>query len=445
MTISNNNVAVIVGYIACLGAFFQLLNLGAVPQKLLIFSLITFLLCYKRPRISVKFFTPIFLFLIFVVYSFVSSLLLFQSPFKALFAMQGLIYCVAYFLLGACITVTQKNIGYFRKAFLFILVIQLFAVFFKYLFYGVNEADWLGTLAHGTGQLSMLFPLLCLPIIVVIFKENYIALGAFVVGLFLFGIIGEKRSIVFLMPFFAVFCLYSLGNKGLLRFLLQTRTIITLVSVVSCAALGIITIPSLNSEASESFQGSVSLLFVMSYAMDYLTMDYGGGLQRAEEFAALDPSIQLGRLTIWAFIIDWFLEADITTKLFGLGYGAVTPSVWLHDSNDVIFDTIGVRGALSGANHAILEVGVLGLFLQSSFIIVSYRTIKRLRKYAVNEYYRTSSRILELMFFVFFFDYFFYSTVLFNALPLPFILFAGLGVFSSIQIEGFQGGYHKAY
>jgi hypothetical protein len=205
------------------------------------------------------------------------------------------------------------------------------------------------------------------------------------------------------------------------------------------------TIPSLNSEASETLQGSISLLFVLNYAVDYLTMDYGGGLQAAKELAAQNQSIQLGRLTIWAFIINWFLEADIMTKIFGLGYGAVTPSVWLHNSSDVIFNAIGVRGALSGANYAILEGGVLGLVLQVSFIIVSYRTIKRLRKNAGNESERTFLHILELMFFIFFFDYFFYSTVLYNALPLPFILFAGLGVCSSIKIEGFLGGYHKAY
>ena len=65
-------------------------------------------------------------------------------------------------------------------------------------------------------------------------------------------------------------------------------------------------------------------------------MDYGGSLQAAKEFAALDKNIQLGRLTMWGFVFDWLGSVDWITKLFGLGYGSVTPSVWLHSSDDLL-------------------------------------------------------------------------------------------------------------
>lgn len=441
---AKEKIILFISYVACFGAFFQFFNLGAVPQKVLIVAL-TFLLLFLRiPRVNTQFAASITIFCALVLYSFASGILFFQSISKALFATQGLIYCIAYFIVGACTTVNRESSAYFRNGFLFILILQLIAVFGKLFVFGIDEANWIGTLAHGTGQLSVLFPLLCVPVVCNIFKDNYLTLSLGIVCLFLFGIIGEKRAIVFLMPIFALYCLYKTNGVGVLRFARKKSAVVISLVVVTFGILGVTAIPSLNSEVSRSFQGSFAPSFVIGYAADYLTMDYGGSLQGPEELAATDKNIQVGRITLWAYVLDWFLEADVTTKIFGLGYGAITPSIWLHDSTDLLFDTIGVRGALSGANFVLLELGALGLLLQISFLMASYRAIRDLKRRAHNGHVISYLSILELMFPIFLFDYFFYSTVLLNALPLPFILFAGLGIGAAVTSRGSQDGYYRA-
>ena len=106
------------------------------------------------------------------------------------------------------------------------------------------------------------------------------------------------------MPLYVLYCLYVFSERGVFTFLARPRTIITSTGIGLCMVLGVMTIPSLNQEASETFGGSFSAAFIIVYAFEYLTMDYGGSLQAAKEFAALDKNIQLGRLTM-GFVFDW--------------------------------------------------------------------------------------------------------------------------------------------
>ena len=435
MKLSTNTIVVFSLFLACMGAIFQLIELGALPQKVSLFFLFLTLIFFGKPRLPKDTTKFICFYLCFLLIAFSSSLTFFDSIGKAFFAVQGLVYCFTYLLLGSCVVLNQNSVKLFHTAFVTLLVIQILVVVLKYIFYGIDEADWLGTLAHGTGQLSFLFPLLCVPVVILLYRNNFRLLSLLLVSLFAFGIIGEKRAIIFVMPLYVLYCLYVFSERGVFTFLARPRTIITSTGIGLCMVLGVMTIPSLNQEASETFGGSFSAAFIIVYAFEYLTMDYGGSLQAAKEFAALDKNIQLGRLTMWGFVFDWLGSVDWITKLFGLGYGSVTPSVWLHSSDDLLFEVLGVRGGLSGANHALLEVGIIGMLLQTSILFSAFFLVRKWRKTSISRHATQAFQVLELMFLVFFFDYFFYSTVLFNALPIPFILFAGLGVAGTLRLR----------
>ena len=156
--------------------------------------------------------------------------------------------------MGSCVVLNQNSVKLFHTAFVTLLVIQILVVVLKYIFYGIDEADWLGTLAHGTGQLSFLFPLLCVPVVILLYRNNFRLLSLLLFSLFAFGIIGEKRAIIFVMPLYVLYCLYVFSERGVFTFLARPRTIITSTGIGLCMVLGVMTIPSLNQEASETFE-----------------------------------------------------------------------------------------------------------------------------------------------------------------------------------------------
>jgi hypothetical protein len=176
-------------------------------------------------------------------------------------------------------------------------------------------------------------------------------------------------------------------------------------------------------EPEESYSGSISLSFALEYAWTYLTMDYGGSLQSSYEQAVFDENVQVGRIIVVLDILRWLIHADWHSLLFGMGFGTVTPSEWLPDSDDPLFKALGTRGAISGAGLAVLETGLVGLSLFvlmfGIVIMMSLRQSRRTRSLAARQWLRTVLVIVG----VFAFDFFFYSTALLRTLPLPYLFF----------------------
>jgi hypothetical protein len=198
--------------------------------------------------------------------------------------------------------------------------------------------------------------------------------------------------------------------------------------VLLAAFLGISVIPSLNS--SSDYGGAVDILFSIEYAVDYLTMDYGDYLQGSYQSAMYDENVQVGRITLILSIVEWLNASSWSTQLFGVGFGAATPSEWLGGQGDPLFGILGTRGAISGAGLALVETGILGLGLFIYFFFNLRREIKIQIKNsdALNavRWYKT----VLVIFYVFLFDFFFYSTSLFRTMPMPILFFAIIATLS---------------
>jgi hypothetical protein len=194
------------------------------------------------------------------------------------------------------------------------------------------------------------------------------------------------------------------------------------VIIVAGVVFGLHAIPSLNPE--ESYGGSVSVPYAIKYSFEYLTMDFGGSLQGSYKAAAEDPGIQVGRIRLWLSIIDWLRSADTWTMLFGKGYGAATPSIWLQEKSDLLFNIIGTRGAICGAGLALIETGLIGFLVIGYWFVHIFIQIvcafRQASSFVAQRWFKT----LFIIHCVFCFDFFFYSIVLLRTLPMPLIFFS---------------------
>ena len=337
----------------------------AILKSLIIFS---FLLYFISTGIAVtkSALILIFPFLIYFFYCIINSYIYFNSIFKSLLSVQPFILCILTYFFFASINFNNNGIN-ILKILKYIFITQILFCSIKIVTVGVNESILLGTMSQGAGQLSFLFPCLCIPYIVYKYGSRNYTLILLISSLFLIGIAGEKRAVVFVFPIIIGTCfLYFLISKKSKNKLFKTFMISSVVSVLTIG--GVLLIPSLSIEGEAS--GGFSFSFITRYAFEYLFMDYGGSLQGSYQQALTDTTVQVGRFTLWISIINFLINSDFFTLFFGLGHGSLTPSTWLNESKDLFFSNIGTRGAFTGANQTLLETGVVGICLIIFFFII---------------------------------------------------------------------------
>jgi hypothetical protein len=413
----------IIPILAFSGVLFALFPYGDAIQKffIIIFSIIL----HYRFFISKQSLRLVWLFLLYLFFS-IGVMLLYSSPFLTIiltmqpFALGLLIYLwVSNISLGANHYKTLKRLVYA------IIIVQFIFALVKLNIHGLDEGFLIGTMSHQAGQLAFFIPAIAIPILFFLMnKRNGLMIFLLILAMFAFSIINEKRAGVYLLPLITLFSYIYILNK---KFNINSIVSIVIVSIVvlSFIAVGLSQIPALNVE--ETIGGSISLPHMYNYAITYLTMDYGGPLQGSYEQSAINTDIQVGRITLLIFIIDSILSADLPTMLFGLGPGSITPSAWLNESNDVIYDMLGTRGAISGLGLSLVETGLVGAFILSSFFIYSFRKIRKMHKTLQSSIAKKWIRVLIVIFLIFCFDFFFYSTVLFRTMPMPLLFWGALG------------------
>lgn len=418
--------------VAFVGGVFTAFPLGELIQKLTVVALSVALVVVQRDRpIAKSAIWVIFPYLLYVLYSFVSSSISFGSLLTAAAAIQPLVIGALIYLWAVRVPL-EKSFAMGLKIFFVVLIILQFAVvLIKLVVHGVDEKILIGTMSHVAGQLGFLFPAVAMPIVIFMMRsDRLLAVCALVFFLFAFGIINEKRSVVFLLPILLLASYLAnkrMGNRKVGWF----RMLVAAIFVVLLALVGMSVIPSLN--VSESSGGAISVLFAFQYAVDYLTMDYGGGLQGSYDQAVGDKGVQVGRLILWASIFQWAGSVDIGTLLFGLGYGRVTPSSWLSGEDDLLFDAIGTRGAISGAGMALIETGVIGLVLMIAFFVSIFLCVLRARKRVKRDVSRRWLNSMLVILSVFVYDFFFYSIVLLRTMPMPLLFFALIASIALVQ------------
>lgn len=418
--------------LAFAGALFASFPGGTAVQKVLILCLSIVALLTRSgtaiPAQAVNLLAP---YLAYCVLATASAIAVSGSILYALAALQPLLLGPIVYLAIVTCGVRIDHALFLSRLFVLVCLLQIGFAFIKLAVHGIDEKVLIGSMSHAAGQLGFLFPAVAVPIVVFLLgRRHRMWMFALLAGMFVFGIINEKRSIVFLLPIVILASLVAIRSPSR-----RTRRrpqfgfwLITVAILVGGFLLGLRAIPSLNPD--EAYGGGVNPAFAIEYAIQYLTMDYGGPLQGAREMAAQDVNIQVGRFIILLEIARWLGSVDLATLLFGAGYGLITPSDWLGGQEDRLFEVLGTRGAISGAGLAVIETGLLGLGLYVAFFLTVARTATILAKQAHTEEARTWYRIVLVLLGVFAYDFFFYSTTLFRTLPMPVLVFSVLASLS---------------
>lgn len=420
------------GAAAFSGALFALIPAGGAVQKALCLGLAILVmlagLAYPWPRRSVSL---IWVMPVLVAFGFLSALSHSSSLLYALAAAQSLVIGVVVYLACLMLTLDARTLAALKRTFLALCVIQIVFAFLKLVTHGIDEKVLIGTMSHAAGQLGFLFPAIAAPLTIFLLRDRPSRMYLMLAGLLVFGVINEKRSVVFLLPIVILAAVWlnapqSHDIRGRAR-----RNSWIPAALIGCAgsAIGLMAMPSLNPDAG--YSGSFDPMFAINYAITYLTMDYGGPLQASYEEALRDVNVQVGRFVLAAEIVRWLQEADTMTLLVGLGFGTVTPSEWLGTEGDRLFDVLGTRGAISGAGLAVLETGLLGLALYVMLFAGAVQAAWAERRRARTRLARNWFGTVLVLIGVFAYDFFFYSLVLLRTLPMPFIFF---GVLASIPL-----------
>ena len=412
--------------LAFAGSLFTIISGGAAIQKGLIFLLSTTIIIFHLDRKIKK--PALYIISPYIYYILIMGLFSYGTFGSALYtaaAIQPFMLGIIFYFALITMKAESCKFDHIKSMFIAICVLQILFAIVKLLYHGVDEKVLIGTMSHSAGQLGFLFPAIAVPILLFFLRENNRNLILLLVaGMFLFGIINEKRAIVYLLPLIFIFSLFA--NKTKQRQSISKISVMHLLAIVTIPLLGIVLgplfIPSLNVEGS--YFGSFNVLHMFEYALDYLTMDYGGPLQGSFESARSDINIQVGRITLMLSIVNWFSELDWASRLFGLGLGTVTPSEWLGGHEDPLFRVLNTRGAISGAGVALIETGLVGLglfvVLFLKLFTITFKYSQKAQTVDARRWYRTVIILLG----VFAFDFFFYSTILLRTLPMPIIFFS---------------------
>tara|TARA_B100000767_G_C19715735_1_gene514871 strand:+ start:90 stop:1490 length:1401 start_codon:yes stop_codon:yes gene_type:complete len=421
-------------FVSFFGVFFAFLPAGAMVQKFAFLIVMTSI--FIRQKFKIYFpkgmLGYVFALLLLFFYSFISSYWLFESLTVALLVSQKYFFLILCLCAASqiCVALSDpKNHTSLKRVIIFLVVTQFIFVIVKFLILGkIDEGFLIGSMHHNAGQLGFLFPALMIPVVCFLFypKKIWLALGLILL-LIGFGALNEKRSIFYLGPVIIVSSLYALRGKNL-SLKSSWRN-----SLIICACLGLMSflsneIGSLSgAEAVNSISSDNRLMYLFSYAVEYLTMDYGGALQAMESVAIKDTNVQVGRIIVWAKGLDLMASSSTLHQLFGHGFGYVTPSEYINES-DNLFTKLGFRGAISGALELFIEGGIIALGLILYLFISPLlhllrlrRVLKKFKREGSRDYQASSITIILLLIFIF--DFFFYSNILLSTLPLPVLFF----------------------
>ncbi len=421
-------------FISFFGVVFALLPAGALIQKFVFATLLLYVLVQQNFKIHFpKGVKPYFFSLILLSsYSFLSSYWLHESLVVAFLVAQKYLFLILCLIVACqiCYALSvQRNQIFLKRIVIFLISTQVFFVIVKFLILGkIDEGFLIGSMHHNAGQLGFLFPALMLPVIFFLFyPERFLLTLALVLLLLAFGVLNEKRSVFYLGLPIILGCLYALRSRNIK--LSDTLKLFVILSF----SLGLLAFFSNKIGSLSGTEGAVKIVsenrigFLFSYAIEYLTMDYDGILQGSESLAVFDTNVQVGRFIVWVKGLDLMFSSHILNQLFGYGFGYITPSEYINEA-DTMFSKLGFRGAISSALEIYIEAGVVGLtilsylFLSPFVHLLSKRSAlkKKIGKDSL-EYKTTSLLIIGL--FVFAFDFYFYSNILFSTLPLPLLFF----------------------
>lgn len=397
---------------------FELLNIPINTCRFFVSLIIILLILSKKGKRI-----PPTLFILYSIFILISISSIFLNnyfeivPFFLflLMALQGIIYFIV--LISEDYTVLSKIVSYAN----FWIIIQIPAIFLKYIFLGISEKGGIGTMSLGGGSLSAIFPAVVITLVISQYFQTKNIKWLFWIGaLCLFGIIGEKRVLIILIP--AIFLLMYLYNFLTTKKLLNFQFIMMLIVAILLVYSAIRVFPLLNRE--EKVLGSFDLMYAIERINDYITTDDYHYNQ-----------LKLRRKAGLVHFFSYLKNKDIPTYLFGEGSGKLVQTDFRKSSATMI-DIYGIRyGGRMGIIWIYLQVGLLGAIV---WLLLLFNIFYKIYKSKGTDIYTIAA---ILTFFVIIFDVGIYSFVSIRFFP----VFSLWALFSSLSYRRNILGYNEVY
>ncbi|MBC8393730.1 MAG: hypothetical protein H8E17_14330 [Deltaproteobacteria bacterium] len=338
-----------------------------------------------------------------------------------------------------------KNVIYRVNRYVILLfLIQIPANFVKFLVVGQNEGQGIGTMSQRAGSLTTIFVLFALSFCFAEFlfkrRKLYLMLS---IGFFLFGLIGEKRAIVFYIPpLVAVIFYYYIKDIRGRVFVLSKSNIKLMVMFVLISGISLFCavklIPSLNRK--QIIGGKFEPSYLVQVVKETTTWRVAG-FKEGQIYAPgsgkkLDQPapITLGRYATTKRSLELLREAGAAKMMFGLGAGHLIQTSLLDRGSigEITMQKYNIAYGVTGFVWTILQVGLLGAFLLVFFYVIMFRKIFKLYRCSEDKNYKAIALGFIGSSFVFAMDYFTYSTTMMTLSVLTpvyfyiaFILFKG--------------------
>lgn len=275
-------------------------------------------------------------------------------------------------------TWSSEDCDKFNQLFIWLTVSQIFAAILKYAIIGICE-PYIGTMSSHSGGLTTLFSLTGFTVCAIFyFCTHKKSLLWGMLGFVLFGLIGEKRALVFLLPaaLLISFWIYSTITRQFGMFFFKK----ILVGIIVLPLLFYIMVrvnPSFNPE--RKVWGTFDLEYTLDYAEKYNT----GTLTKDKD--------NVGRSEAHAVFHEKILNDNLYHILFGYGTGLLVQSRFnpqLSQSESSVqkysFQRCGIGYSISiGYLNILAQVGFVGVFLYFmifiSFLIDIHKGIMYIR------------------------------------------------------------------
>lgn len=291
------------------------------------------------------------------------------------------------------------------KLIIYLLVLQIIAAFIKLFVLGGTLEKIVGTASVGEGSLATVLPLFAIAFLIADYlyfkKVKDIILILLFIGI---GLISNKMGILFYVGALFILLSYIYSNSYKSFWLINEKFILSSIKVSFILIIIFIAFVKINPRANPEHMvgGSVDIEYLTNFVEKYNTLEaYGTGLEGR------------GRYDAFFVATERVYNQGLMTLLFGFGPGDIIKSSYVGYDDPLAEKYYIGYGGRTGYVWFIMQIGVIGLIL---FISLHVFLLKRLLK--IYEKKRKSKDnphfVLGMIgaIFVFFMDFFTYSTTL---------------------------------
>ena len=268
---------------------------------------------------------------------------------------------------------TDHDRSILNRLFFFLCLSQILASLIKYILVGVGE-PYIGTMSTHSGGLTTLFSLFGFSSSVIFYlayNKKYLLLMS--LGFIIFGLIGEKRALVIMIPSVLLYCyfVYFYFLRKINAYFFKKIVVVILLIPLLFYIIA---------RANPSFNPKHVVWgeFDYEYVIDYIDKYNTDG--------AITKSADIGRSLAHAKFLNQFFDQDLFTIFFGYGSGLLVQSSFNKEAwNDGGVEAFSLKkwgvgyGMSIGYLRMRAQVGVFGFvvyfLIYLSFIVALYKKL----------------------------------------------------------------------